>query len=205
MRTFKIRCSAIGKIMGESKPKGGLSTTCITYLKEWYADEHIEIKSKYLDKGKAMESEAIEFASLQLGIFDLKKNIDIYSNDFMTGEPDVLFTKVLDIKCPFDRKTFLDNVSSKNSDYEWQLQGYMELTNRKEAILFYALMNTPAEINYGNFISYDHIPDNQRWIAFEYKHNPEMIEQIKQKVEMCRKWLNEYDKLVSQNLGKIND
>ena len=206
MRTFKIRCSQISKIMGKAKKEGELSATCKTYLHEWYADDHEEIHSKYTEKGKAVEAEAIQFMAEQLGFPFAEKNIDIFSDDYIIGEPDVLPTEdiCVDIKCPFNRKTFLDNVSGINEDYVWQGRGYLQITGRKQFILFYALMNTQEDVNYGKAVSYDHLPANQRWLAYTIEHSDEFIEQIYAKVLQCREYLAQYHEQVTKTIGKIN-
>ena len=51
MKYFKARPSSLGKIMSKSKKPGELSQTCITYLKECYAEDKEELSSKYLTKG----------------------------------------------------------------------------------------------------------------------------------------------------------
>ena len=70
MNLFKIRCSAIGKIMANAKKEGERSAGCITYLKEWYAEQMFgdreEIRSKYMDKGNFCENEAIDICAPRL-------------------------------------------------------------------------------------------------------------------------------------------
>ena len=192
--------------MGKAKKEGELSATCKTYLHEWYADDKEELHSKYTEKGKAVEADAIQFMAEQLGLPFAEKNIDIFSNDYIVGEPDVLPTNdiCVDIKCPFNRKTFLDNVSGINEDYEWQGRGYLAITGRTQFILFYALMNTPAEVNYGREVKYDHLPVEQRWLAYSIEHSDEIIEQVYEKVIQCREYLAQYHEQVTNKIGKIN-
>lgn len=206
MKNFKIRASQIGKIMGESKPKGQLSSTCITYLKEWYSEqmygERENIRSKYFDKGNMCENEAIDVISERLNLGIAFKNVNFYENDFITGTPDILTeTMVIDVKCSWDGKTFLDSVTSNiNKDYEWQLIGYMALTKRVEAKLCYVLLDTPEEANYGIEVIYSNIPIKKRFKSFNIAYSEDKIKAIKEKVKICREFLNEYDLKVKECL-----
>lgn len=203
-RTFKIHCSQIGKIMGASKPAGQLSVTCKTFLKEWYANEFEEIHSKYIDKGNQVENELIDFMAIQLGYGMAEKNTITLHDEFMVGTCDVNFPDlVVDVKAPYNRKTLQDNVDGINSDYEWQLQGYMNLYDKPKAILFYGLMDTP-ETDWTMEVVYSDMPDQERWIAYSVIRNDELIQAIKDRVLMCRAWLEEYDILVKSKLGRIN-
>jgi hypothetical protein len=207
MKEFKIRASQIGKIMGESKPKGQLSSTCITYLKEWYSEqmygEREEIRSKYFDKGNLCENEAIDIIEDRLKLGLAFKNMTFFENDFITGTPDILTeTMVIDAKCSWDGKTFLDSVTSEiNKDYEWQLLGYMDLTKRIEAKLCYVLLDTPEESNYGIEVIYSNIPIEKRFKAFTIDYSEDKVKSIHDKVKMCREWLIEYDLKVKQCLN----
>jgi hypothetical protein len=106
---FKIRCSAIGQIMTNSKAKNEtLSQTAKTYLEMW-AKEQVygrrqEIKSKYLDKGNQVEQKGIEFINKHLFPNDFMLKNDIhFDNDYMTGTPDVIMQDlIIDIKSSWD-------------------------------------------------------------------------------------------------------
>jgi hypothetical protein len=206
MKEFKIRASQIGKIMGESKPKGNLSATCTTYLKEWYSEqmygERADIRSKYFDKGNMCEIEAIDIIAERLNLGIAFKNVNFYENEFITGTPDILTeTMVIDAKCSWDGKTFLDSATSEiNKDYEWQLIGYMNLTKRLEAKLCYTLLDTPEEANYGIEVIYSNIPIEKRFKAFTIDYSDEKIQSIYDKVIQCREWLNDYDLKVKECL-----
>lgn len=206
MNNFKIRCSQIGKIMSNARTKGDLSVGCITYLKEWYAEQMYydreDIYSKYLTKGNLQENESIEVIAEMLDLGIAFKNTTAYGNEWMTGTPDLLTENyVIDAKCSWNGKTFLEAITSEiNSDYEWQLIGYMNLTERSEAKLCYALLNTPEESNYGIEVDYSNIDIKKRFFTFDVKQDQEKVEAIKEKVIKCREWLNEYDNKVKNLL-----
>jgi hypothetical protein len=140
MHLFKARPSQLGKIMGNAKVKGELSAGCVTYLKEWYAEQMYsdreEIHSKYLDKGNASEIEAIDVCAERFGLGIIKKNETTYSNDWLIGTPDIVCDYIIDVKCSWSGKTFLEAITNPiNSDYEWQLHGYLWLTDKTDAKL----------------------------------------------------------------------
>lgn len=153
---FKIRCSAIGKIMTEPKTKaekeaGILSKTCLAYVHEWIKEQpefygrRNSFSNKYTIKGNECEAESIEFASKFYWWENAVKNEQQFENDFLTGTPDVILqNSVEDIKNSWSEKTFpLFAKKIPIDGYGWQLQGYMELLNKPTAGLIYTLMDAP--------------------------------------------------------------
>jgi hypothetical protein len=190
--------------MGNGKG-GNLPLTCQTYLKEWYANDREEIRSKYFDKGNMVENELIEMAADKLGFGMAEKNIVSMHDEYFQGTCDIdLHDTIIDVKAPWDMKSLHDSITSPISkDYELQGRGYMRLYNKPNFILFYGLVTTPEEANYGNEISYDDIPDDLRWGAFHIKRDVAIEEEIIARVIECRKWLDEYHELVQSKLGKL--
>lgn len=181
-----------------------LSDTCKTHLKEFYAGDREEIQSKYLDKGNAVEDDNIDFAAEVLGYGMADKNMVTLSDEFMVGTCDIEFPDcIVDVKSPWNNKTLLDNIYEMDSNYEWQLRGYMHLYRKPKAILFYGLQNTP-ETDYYPEISFDHIPKEKRWIAYSIERDETLEKMIVTSVLACREWLAEYDKLVNSRIGRIN-
>jgi hypothetical protein len=203
MKYFKARPSSLGKLMSKSKKPGELSQTCITYLKEWYAEDKEELSSKYLTKGILLENEAIEFASKVLyGGIKAYKNEDIYANEWLVGTPDVILeNSIIDTKCSWNRKTLLDSALELDTNYQWQLIGYMFLCNKDYATLFYYLGDTPAAANYGVKVSYSHLEDFERWVSYEFKRDLDKEQEIIDKVEQCREWLKNYDAEIQAKIG----
>ena len=112
-KIFLIHASQCHKIMGNAKTTDannlGLSQTCITFLKEWYANDNEQIYSKEINKGIEKEDDCIDFAAKVLGYGVAEKNKVSVSDEFMAGTCDVdLSDVVIDTKCPYNRKTFLD-------------------------------------------------------------------------------------------------
>ena len=78
MKEFKIRCSAIGQIMTNSRSKSeALSKTTKSYLQEWVKEQIYKrkktISSKYLEKGLIMEDNSLDYIAENLGYGMLKK------------------------------------------------------------------------------------------------------------------------------------
>jgi len=183
-----------------------LPETCKTYLKEWYAEQiygdREEIRSKYMDEGNACENDAIDISERMLGYFMLSKNDDFYLNEWCEGPPDVVTdSEILDTKCPWSGKTFLDQVLQDLSDaYKWQGIAYMWLAERKQARFCFCLVNTPEYVNYGTEVRYDDVPDNMKFHAKTVLWSDEYPKLISDRVEMCRKWLEEYHAKVCEVL-----
>ena len=127
MKNFKIRASALGKIMGAprnkgDKEKGNLSQTAKTYLETWLKEQlyekRINFSSKYTDKGIEVEDLSIDFLSNIRNTF-LAKNEKNFENDFMTGTPDIILKdKIIDIKNSWSFATFpIFENELKNKDY----------------------------------------------------------------------------------------
>lgn len=209
-KLFKIRASQCGKIMGNAKAKGELSSTCKSYLEEWYSGDYEPIKSKYMDKGNWVENDLIDFMSWQLGLPGCSKNVLHVENEHMVGTADVIFDKggkrtIVDVKASWSLKTLQQTaIEGANPDYLWQGRVYMALFEADEFVLFHGLLDTPADVNYGIQVSYEHLPDEQRWVAWKIQRDLELEQQIVDKVVKCREWLYEYDALLVKNLGKIH-
>jgi len=182
-----------------------LPDTCTTYLKEFYANDQEEIRSKYLDKGISVEDDLIDFAAQQLGYGMAEKNRVRISDEYFDGECDIDFPDcVVDVKAAWNRKTLHDRVDEGLCvEHEYQLRVYMHLYKKNKGILFTGLMNTP-ETDWAPEIIYDDLPAELRWIGFKVHHDPLIIDAIRERVIMCRKWLTEYDIKMKNKLGKLN-
>ena len=222
---MKIRCSAIGKIMTSPKSKGeALSQTTKTYLQELAITEvygiRKEFSSRYTDKGNEVEELSISLCNDVLETGFLYKNEEHFTNDWITGTPDVNTNEILlDVKSSWDATTFpFFDTELKNKDYFYQLQGYMWLTGKTESLLCYCLIDTPLQIvedeirrehwkqslieensDLRAFVqskhTFGHIPKEKRLKVFKIAKNDEVIESIKTRITECRKY---YDELIKQ-------
>ena len=198
MREFKIRASASGKLMTKPRSKSEvLSKTTITYLQEWAKQEvygvRKSISSKYLDKGNAVEDEAINYAAQELGWLFASKNDEYFEDDFFCGTPDVILEDtIIDIKSSWDCFTFpLFDEEIPNKDYFYQLQVYMHLTGKRKAELVYCLMNTPDELAYEDVFDYSNLSSKYRIKSFYIDYDEEVIEQLKEAVLNSRTYIKE--------------
>lgn len=183
-----------------------LPSTATTFLKQWYAGEREEIYSRYIDKGNYVESDLIEFMGEQLGFdYAVKNQNPPIEDEYFIGTCDVELLKlIVDTKAAWDITTLHAALNGIDPDHEWQGRGYMRLYNKPEFIVFTGLMNTPAECNYDREVIYDHIPANERWVAYKVYRTVAIEMQIIDRVKLCRKWLEEYDKYVKSLIGRTH-
>ncbi len=215
---FKIRCSAIGQIMTDPRSKSEtLSETAKTYAETWVKEKlygrRKEFTSKFTDKGNSMEQAAIDLAASHLDWGMVFKNEDFYSDDHITGTPDlVMGDMVADIKCPWDCFTFPLFDANPPKGYDWQLQGYMALTGATRAQLVYCLMDAPDHIvereawsvvraDGGNELTeeifnevkarltYSHIDPSLRVKTFDITSDPAKVAAIRERVEVVRGYI----------------
>jgi len=104
------------------------------------------LKNKYLDKGIQAEEKSLTLYSSVKESLTLKNKTRI-DNKWFTGECDITRYKVRDIKSSWSFETFpLQDEEIPNSDYEWQLDVYMDLYGYKRAELIYCLVDTPFKL-----------------------------------------------------------
>ena len=221
---LKIRCSAIGKIMTNSRSKSEvLSKTCKSYLQELAIEEMYGIKkefsSRFTDKGIEVERESIDLVQEVSDYGFMYKNEEFFENDFLTGTPDVNTDNILlDVKSSYDASTFPFFAEDiPNKDYYYQLQGYMALCNKRKSVLAYCLVNTPFQIvedevrraHWKEHLideseelradvearhNFDHIPPEKRIKTFEVRYDKEVVKAIYDRVKECREY---YKKLIN--------
>lgn len=196
MKEFKIRASAVSLIMTNPRSKAEtLSQTCKSYLEEWVKEQiygtRKVIKSKYLTKGTDVEYAAIEYYVDERNLGFVLPNTDHFSDDFMQGTPDVLLSdSVLELKSSWDCFTFPLFDTEPDKSYEMQVQIYMHLTGRKKGKLIYTLQNTPDELVWDEPKDYSLIASKYRIKEFDIEYDPEFIQSVKDRVLLCRDYIN---------------
>jgi hypothetical protein len=216
MKQFKCRASQVGKLLTNDRSGKAMGETAKSYVKEWVISEitgkEKDIKSKYLDRGNAMEEKAIERVAKHYDC-DLIKNEINLENDYFTGTYDARnFERVIDTKVPFDAFTFPFFVSEVDKDYYAQLQIYMDLTGLRKASLCYCLENgsqeqieklswqiakdlEKEEPDMADWdmaerqLSYDHLPDILRIKVYEFEYDEAFIAAAKQRVLDARNYI----------------
>ena len=134
-----------------------ISETTKTHLVDLWASfkyhRREDISSKYLSKGNEREEDSITLLNrylFQLGKrVVLNKNTERLTIDFITGEPDVFIgdsiknaEAIYDTKTSWSLHTFLrSSIAELSSQYYWQMQGYMWLTNSPVAYVSFCLVN----------------------------------------------------------------
>jgi hypothetical protein len=127
-----------------------ISKTALYFLKELALEivtgRRKEIETYPMIKGTEEEQESINLLNSFLKS-NYQKNQKRLENEYIVGTPDIIDEKnkmVRDIKTSKDIFTFpYFEKELQNSDYYWQVIGYMWLTGYKEAYIDYVLINTP--------------------------------------------------------------
>ncbi|MED6004891.1 MULTISPECIES: hypothetical protein [Enterobacteriaceae] len=192
-----------------------LSATAKTLVKEKVRQLKHKAPSKFSGsketrKGNLVEEDAILFL-MQQKFISAEKNTIRFTNDWITGEPDIITDKAIrDTKCPWSYWTmeyFKEDVESKALDagYDWQQLGYMWLLRENhqyeprfinEAWLDYILMPTPKEClsSYDDFYLHHEfvleMDPKDRISSYKVEYDQERIDLIKLKVEAARKYAN---------------
>lgn len=158
----KFHPSMFGTLM--SNQQGKKDTTCLAELGEtakkalqqiWIEETYNrrkQIESKFIEKGNTCEEDSITLYSRVKKEF-LKKNTETVSNDFFIGTPDCFkgesimnAEEIQDFKTSWDIFTFHDAKFGKlNLGYEYQLNGYMDITGAPTSRLIYCLVDTPEK------------------------------------------------------------
>lgn len=206
-----------------------LSKTCRSHLVEVFINNEYgrerSNENKYIEKGLLVEDDSITLLSRVTKKYYTKNSYN-FKNEFIKGTPDIIITDgndvpthVIDIKSSWDIFTFFDTKFDEvNSDYYWQLQGYMALTNTKTASLIYCLVNTPDSIINDqkrrvqwkmNVLSdtdqifieaadeidtnsiYDDIDMKKRLFEIKIERNDDDIERLYRRIRDCRKFMND--------------
>jgi hypothetical protein len=194
---FKCRASALGKLMTNPRSKSEtLSQTTKSYLEEWVKEQIYGIKkqinSKYLQKGLALEDQAIEFYSVAMDKDFMIKNLDKFEDDFFTGTPDCMHEGIVyDFKTSWDCFTFPLFDQEPDMGYYYQLQVYMHLTGLRKAKLVYTLQDTPDYLTHEEPVSYAHVDNSYRVKEFEIEYDPMVIETAKARIQECRDYVKE--------------
>ena len=188
----------------------------------------IHQKSCAIIKGNELEGDAISFVNSHEKD-DFTKQTEFISNDYIFGCCDAISSsgKVTDIKVAWSIHNFLPKHISKLSDKHWfQMQGYLDLYDKEVGEIKYVLLNTPeillererakclekyqlGEIDSEKFeddmerlslnYNYSKVNYNRKIITYVVNRDRELMARVKRKVELCRLWLLEFDKIHSSN------
>lgn len=122
-----------------------------TYLEELLNQDNLcyssSLKTNQITKGIVREDDSIELYSKFIGK-KLQKNTQRKSNGWWSGEWDLDEDEdtIADIKTSWTRKTFAEvAVSTKSKAYDWQGQGYLDLTGKTKFNLVFCLVDSLPE------------------------------------------------------------
>lgn len=202
MNSFHFRASAIAEIMGDGKGADGLSVSAKTFIKglakEYVYAYHKMIQSKYFDKGIQCEDDAIDLYN-EVFFTRYEKNAERRTNDFITGEPDIIVPGklIIDIKNAWSLDTFpatSEDVAdiAKKSGYDYQGRAYMWLWGIEEFEVAYCLVSTPSELcRYEQQDLHDvgHINPSLRITRTRITRDRAIEEKMKSKVIAAREYL----------------
>lgn len=227
-----FRCHRLGDIMTDSKTKGEtLGATCRSYLKQLFREKkynrYKNITAKYIEKGILNEEDEITLYSRVVRKM-YKKNSERLCNEFVTGEPDLYegesirkATVTIDLKGAWDLFTLPYPDEKPDKGYEWQGQGYMDLTGASEFRLAHTLCDTPPHLIQKEIDSikwrtgveatqeqqeriiknmkFEDIPINERVVEFIIARDDAAIAKMHDRVGECREYLQflEQPKIIS--------
>jgi len=195
-------------------------TVCDEWIKEKIYERRKEFTAKQTDKGNLTESDAIELIERYFGWAFAAKNSQHRENLFMRGTCDIpLDDMIVDAKSSWDCYTFpLLETELPESDYWWQIQGYMELWEKEKGMVCYVLMDMPNDMierelrfklkdgytkeeydfHYSRYI-YSNIHDRFRVKSFEFARDKNAVLAIEKRVNECRDYIAQ--KLLSARIN----
>ena len=105
-----------------------------------------------------------------------------------------------DAKWPEPSKKIITLKDAINTDYEWQVRGYMWLTGSDMATIEYTLMDTPEELcKYEDPLLHQvyYLPAEKRVFQVVYLHDQEKQDMIKTQVQMCQQYAKDFYDLIT--------
>ena len=158
--------AARGRAKDEFLTKGAKTLVKDYWLRDFKGFSRF-MTNKYVKKGIQMEESAITLVSKLYNKMYNKNEIRKFGFH-LTGECDILEPEeIVDIKCPWDAKTFIN--AELDKDYEYQLRAYMHLYDRPVSHVYYVLVDCPEDVYqdeyrrfcWQNNIIDDHLPEYQ--------------------------------------------
>lgn len=196
---FRVRASQAKNLMSKGKGKADWGETAKKVIRDQAIFDlyghRSEIDAKMINKGLALEDDAIRAVSLSELALNMVKNTERLENDWVTGECDILTPNAIyDTKCSWSIDSFpltQDEADKKvkASGYDWQGQVYMWLWERKIHHVCYVLLPTPYDLLGRNDDEFMHIelvnkmPLSKRIKKVSVEFNQDKIYELRQRVE----------------------
>lgn len=179
----------------EASLSAGAKTELKSMAKEFIFGYHKTVETKYMDKGLALEDDAIDLLS-RLELRRYKKNTVRVNDDLLTGECDILVPGVetIDTKVPWDISTFpMLSEDAHDMMYEWQGRAYMRLYDVLQHRVVYVMMDTPEELikpwDQIELHRVEHHPEHMRVTSITYKRDMDLEAKMVRKLTVCREYL----------------
>ena len=199
---MKWRPSSLGKLMTQPKAKSEvLSETAKSYIKtkakEDYFGYSTHLQTKPMLKGTDWEEESIALVNQVRGTFYVK-NKERFENEFLTGEPDIILdNSIIDIKTSWSLDTWpATPEEGVNTQYEWQIRGYLWLLEKSQGQLIYCMIDTDDVLlgDWDNrFIhKVSHIDPTKRITVLEYQRNTINEDMMVEKLTAATEYYNNY-------------
>lgn len=209
MDKFLIRCSSLADIMTEPKTKaakdaGEISETAKSAVQK-IVRQHLlgydspQLGGKEIKKGLMQEQTAINLLNDVFGTMYVK-NTQRYSNEWITGEPDIDDEVIEDIKCSWSKDTFpltstIAAAQCERAGYSWQMRGYMMLRNKPQANVRFCLVDTPSELvppwEEGDLHNLAGIPLEHRVTTVTYYRDEALELRIRERCEAAQRYANQ--------------
>lgn len=178
----------------EMSLSAGAKTYLKTLAKEFTYSYHKVVTTKYMDKGLALEDEAIEFIN-RMRFKSYRKNTERRVSEFLTGECDIYVpgVKTIDTKVAWDIDTFPAlSEDAHDSLYEWQGRAYMKLWDVPEHEVAFILLDTPDDlIRYEQLELHkvSHIDPALRITTITYQRDLALEEKLDRKCKVAHDYL----------------
>lgn len=202
---LKVRASSLSELMTDPKGKDetlsvGAKTAIAKQAKQFVYGYDEQFSSKYTEKGLLVEDRSIELLN-SVTFSSHKKNTERKTNEWLTGEADIVADKIIDIKSSWSLATFpAVAADGENKAYEWQLRAYMMLWDLDQAEIAYCLVSTPDHLVgfEDKALHYvDHIAPELRVTLIKYQRDKALEDKIKFKIDEARKYFDQVVKQIS--------
>ena len=202
---LKVRASSLSELMTDPKGKDetlsvGAKTAIAKQAKQFVYGYDEQFSSKYTEKGILVEDHSIELLN-SVTFSNHKKNTERKTNEWLTGEADIVADKIIDIKSSWSLATFpAVAADGENKAYEWQLRAYMMLWDLDQAEIAYCLVSTPDHLvgfEDKNLHYVDHIAPELRVTLIKYQRDKALEDKIKFKINEARKYFDQVVKQIS--------
>jgi hypothetical protein len=178
----------------ERSLSAGAKTYLTALAKQFLYGYNKVVETKYMDKGLALEADAIEFIN-RIRFKKYQKNTERRESQYLTGECDIYIpgVKTIDTKVAWSLDTF-PALSRDAHDplYEWQGRAYMKLWDVPEHEVAFIMIDTPDDlIRYEQVELHkvDHIDPDLRITSITYQRDAALERKLDAKCEVAYNYL----------------